>query len=149
MAANLLEIMHAQSSHVVLQYNVPLHIRDGHTQMIKVRAALLPTQAGYTLGLCTLMQSTSVCAHAILESCIKLSSCLLQVPTSISEVPVSMLNPEAQWTDKQEFQDTLRHLAELYTSNFSKYASGGGFVSKDLAERIVTAGPHLLQNGSK
>ncbi len=58
-----------------------------------------------------------------------------------------MLNPEAQWSDKQEFQDTLRHLAELYTSNFSKYASGGGFVSKDLAERIVTAGPHLLQNG--
>jgi len=98
---------------------------------------------------CPLMQSTGACAHAILESCIKLSSCLLQVPTSISEVPVSMLNPEAQWTDKQEFQDTLRHLAELYTSNFSKYASGGGFVSKDLAERIVTAGPHLLQNGSK
>lgn len=73
----------------------------------------------------------------------------LRVPTSISEVPVSMLNPEAQWPDKQDFQGTLKHLAELYTANFSKYASGGGFVSKDLAERIVGAGPHLSQNGSK
>ena len=53
-----------------------------------------------------------------------------------------MLNPEAQWKDKSEFQSTLRHLAELYTSNFSKYASGGGFVSKNLAEAIVSAGPH-------
>ena len=66
----------------------------------------------------------------------------LQVPTTISEVPESMLNPEAQWKDKAEFQGTLRHLAELYTSNFSKYASGGGFVSKDLAQAIVSAGPH-------
>ena len=73
----------------------------------------------------------------------------VQVPTSISEVPQSMLNPEAQWSDKQEFQSTLKHLAELYSANFNKYASGGGFVSKDLAERIVSAGPHLLQNGSK
>ena len=73
----------------------------------------------------------------------------VQVPTSISEVPQSMLNPEAQWGDKQQFQSTLKHLAELYTANFNKYASGGGFVSKDLAERIVSAGPHLLQNGSK
>lgn len=60
-----------------------------------------------------------------------------------------MLNPEAQWSNKQEFQDTLTHLAELYTNNFNKYASGGGFVSKDLAGRIVGAGPHLSQNGSK
>ena len=73
----------------------------------------------------------------------------VQVPTTISEVPQSMLNPEAQWSDKQEFQSTLKHLAELYSANFTKYASGGGFVSKDLAERIVSAGPHLLQNGSK
>ena len=72
----------------------------------------------------------------------------MYVPTSVSEVPVEMLNPEAQWSDKQDFKNTLTHLAELYSSNFSKYASGGGFVSKDLAERIVKAGPHLLQNGS-
>ena len=75
--------------------------------------------------------------------------CNLQVPKSISEVPQTMLNPEAQWGDKQEFQGTLKHLAELYTANFNKYASGGGFVSKDLAERIVNAGPHLLTNGNK
>ena len=118
------------------------------TKMVMVQAALLPPHAAYK-GLRTLMQPTNACAHEILESRVKLCQCQLQVPTSISEVPVSMLNPEAQWSDKQEFQDTLRHLAELYTSNFSKYASGGGFVSKDLAGRIVTAGPHLLQNGSK
>ena len=73
----------------------------------------------------------------------------MQVPTTISEVPQTMLNPEAQWSDKQEFKSTLSHLAELYTANFNKYASGGGFVSKDLAERIVSAGPHLLTNGHK
>lgn len=78
-----------------------------------------------------------------------LIECCVQVPTSISEVPQSMLNPEAQWSDKQEFQSTLKHLAELYSANFNKYATGGGFVSKDLAGRIVSAGPHLLQNGSK
>ena len=55
MAPNLLKIMHAQSSHVVLQYNVPIHIRDGHTQMVMVQAALLPTHAAYK-GLCTVMQ---------------------------------------------------------------------------------------------
>ena len=60
-----------------------------------------------------------------------------------------MLTPEAQWKDKAEFQSTLSHLAELYTANFSKYASGGGFVSKDLAQAIVSAGPRLSQNGSK
>ena len=62
-----------------------------------------------------------------------------------------MLNPEAQWKDKQEFKGTLQHLAELYTANFNKYASGGGFVSKELAAAIVEAGPKLdtKQNGQQ
>ena len=57
-----------------------------------------------------------------------------------------MLNPEAQWKDKQDFQGTLQHLAELYTANFNKYASGGGFVSKDLAQAIVSAGPKVASS---
>ena len=71
---------------------------------------------------------------------------MLQVPISVSDVPKEMLNPEAQWKDKQDFQGTLQHLAELYTANFNKYASGGGFVSKDLAQAIVSAGPKVAQS---
>ncbi len=49
--------------------------------------------------------------------------------------------PSNAWSDKSDFDSTLRHLADLYNDNFAKYASGGGFVSKDLAARIVGAGP--------
>ena len=51
------------------------------------------------------------------------------------------MNPSNAWPDKQDFDSTLRHLADLYNDNFAKYASGGGFVSKDLAARIADAGP--------
>ncbi len=54
MAADLLIIMHAQSSHVVLQYTVPFNVGNGHTKIVMVQAALLPTHAAYK-GLCTLM----------------------------------------------------------------------------------------------
>ena len=66
--------MHAQSRHVVLQYGVPFNVRDGHTRMVMVQAALSHTHAAHK-GLCTLMQSTSVCAHAIFVSRIQLRQC--------------------------------------------------------------------------
>jgi hypothetical protein len=37
----------------------------------------------------------------------------------------------------------------ILQTNFKKYASGGGFVSKDLAKKIVEAGPqNAYPNGS-
>ena len=65
----------------------------------------------------------------------------LQAPKTCSGVPESVMNPANAWADKEDFDSTLRHLADLYNDNFTKYASGGGFVSKDLAARIVGAGP--------
>ncbi len=64
-----------------------------------------------------------------------------QVPKTCTGVPEAVMNPSNAWSDKEDFDSTLRHLADLYNDNFAKYASGGGFVSKDLAARIVTAGP--------
>ena len=33
-------------------------------------------------------------------------------------------------------------------ANFAKYSSGGGFVSSELAAKIVSAGPHLENAGN-
>lgn len=66
---------------------------------------------------------------------------LLQAPKTCTGVPEAVMNPANAWADKDDFDSTLRHLADLYNDNFTKYASGGGFVSKDLAARIVGAGP--------
>lgn len=71
----------------------------------------------------------------------------LHVPKECPEVPSKMLNPEEQWANKAEFKDMLTHLAQLYSQNFNKYASGEGFVSKEVAAQIVAAGPKLSANG--
>ena len=39
----------------------------------------------------------------------------MQVPNSVSGVPVEVLNPSNSWKDKDAFDDSLHHLAELYT----------------------------------
>ena len=67
----------------------------------------------------------------------------LQIPTAVTDVPDEILTPEKQWGDRAGFTKGLRHLGELYTVNFKKYASGGGFVSKETAAAICAAGPKL------
>lgn len=49
--------------------------------------------------------------------------------------------PEKLWNKKEEFDGTLEHLSDLFHENFSKYASGDGFVSQEMASRIVSGGP--------
>jgi phosphoenolpyruvate carboxykinase (ATP) len=65
----------------------------------------------------------------------------LQVPKTCTGVPEQLLNPENAWKDKGQFRGMLQTLANLYTDNFQKYASGGGFVSAEVAKAIVAAGP--------
>ena len=36
----------------------------------------------------------------------------------------------------------------MLQANFEKYSSGGGFVSGELAAKIVSAGPHLTNTSS-
>jgi phosphoenolpyruvate carboxykinase (ATP) len=69
----------------------------------------------------------------------------LAAPTAVPGVPPEILDPASQWGDKAGFAATLRHLAEIFDANFKKYADGGGFVSADLAAKIVAAGPDLSQ----
>lgn len=67
----------------------------------------------------------------------------LQIPTKVTNVPDNILKPEEQWSNKAAFSTSLGHLGELYTANFKKYASGGGFVSESTAAAITAAGPEM------
>ena len=67
----------------------------------------------------------------------------LQVPAAVSGVPPELLTPSNTWPDRDGYDATLRHLAELFAANFGKYADGGGFVSADRAAAILAAGPVL------
>ena len=67
----------------------------------------------------------------------------MQTPVAVTDVPANILQPEEQWFDKAAFNKSLHHLGELYTANFQKYASGGGFVSADTAAAISAAGPKM------
>ncbi len=67
----------------------------------------------------------------------------LQVPVHVTGVTEEVLVPERTWKDKAVFTKTLTHLAELFKVNFKKYESGGGYVPKELAERICSAGPTI------
>lgn len=67
----------------------------------------------------------------------------LHVPTSCPNVPDSLLDPASSWEDKADFDQTLRHLGSIYSQNFGRYADGGGFVAKELADEILAAGPDV------
>lgn len=56
---------------------------------------------------------------------------------------MDILNPEASWKDQEDFDATLKKLAEMYIKNFKKFEGGDGFVEADVAERILAAGPHI------
>ena len=53
------------------------------------------------------------------------------------------MNPNTTWKDQDDFNATLKKLAEMYIKNFKKYEGGDGFVEPEVAERILAAGPTL------
>jgi len=65
----------------------------------------------------------------------------LHVPKSIPGVPSEVLLPESQWSDKADFCNTLKGLADMFVKNFKKFEDGGGYVSSDTAKRICSGGP--------
>lgn len=67
----------------------------------------------------------------------------LKVPKKVSNVPTEILLPETSWTDKNEFTDTLTKLGNMFIKNFKKYEGGGGFVTKEIADSILAAGPKV------
>lgn len=67
----------------------------------------------------------------------------LHVPKACPGVPETLLDPSSSWTDKEDFGSTLKHLGSIYSANFERYADGGGFVARELAEAILAAGPDV------
>lgn len=58
----------------------------------------------------------------------------LQVPTAIEGVPSSLLNPVTSWPDKSAFKVEVNKLADMFTTNFEKYAN-------DVSAEVAAAGP--------
>lgn len=58
----------------------------------------------------------------------------LQIPTAIAGVPETLLNPATSWPDKSAFKHELNKLAEMFSTNFEKYAN-------DVSAEVAAAGP--------
>jgi phosphoenolpyruvate carboxykinase (ATP) len=107
------------------------------------------TAGGYGVGYRMKLKHTRAIIDAIHSGELAGADCSatpifgLQVPKRVSRVPDEILQPSSQWKDGAAFDKSLRHLASLYSANFKKYASGGGFVSSDTAAEICAAGPKL------
>jgi len=56
----------------------------------------------------------------------------LAVPKTCSNVPTEILHPERSWKDSQAYENSLLHLAKLFTENFEKY--------KDKADSEILSG---------
>ncbi|CDW95889.1 hypothetical protein, partial [Sporisorium scitamineum] len=60
----------------------------------------------------------------------------LQIPTGIEGLPETLLNPAASWPDKGAFKAELNKLADMFNTNFEKYAN-------DVSAEVAAAGPKL------
>ncbi|MCB0717711.1 MAG: phosphoenolpyruvate carboxykinase (ATP) [Bacteroidetes bacterium] len=57
-----------------------------------------------------------------------------QVPTSCNGVPAEVLIPRNNWNDVSDYDRTARKLANLFVTNFERYASG-------VSDEVLSAGP--------
>lgn len=74
------------------------------------------------------------------------AAALPQVPTSCPGVPSVLLQPQLQWADKADFNDTLAQLATLFVGSFRSYLEdAAAHVGADMAERILSGGPDMRQ----
>jgi phosphoenolpyruvate carboxykinase (ATP) len=59
-----------------------------------------------------------------------------EVPVSCPGVPQEILQPRNTWKDKEKFDRTARHLAELFQKNFEAFKAG-------CSQEIIDAGPKV------
>jgi phosphoenolpyruvate carboxykinase (ATP) len=64
----------------------------------------------------------------------KMDTFELMVPESCPGVPTELLMPKTSWLNKNQYDDTLKNLAQKFSKNFKKYEDKA---SKD----ILSAGP--------
>lgn len=61
-------------------------------------------------------------------------------------MPSVLLQPQLQWADKADFNDTLAQLATLFVGSFRSYLEdAAAHVGADMAERILSGGPDMRQ----
>ena len=60
----------------------------------------------------------------------------LQIPVSCPGVPDEVLVPRQAWKDQGKYEQSLKHLAEMFVKNFEKYKAG-------VAQEVLEAGPKL------
>ena len=47
-----------------------------------------------------------------------------EIPSSVNGVKSALLNPSVAWEDKVTFDETSRHLCEMFVANFMQYQDG-------------------------
>eukprot|EP00878_Enallax_costatus_P027540 GHUV01029666.1.p1 GENE.GHUV01029666.1~~GHUV01029666.1.p1 ORF type:complete len:482 (+),score=101.42 GHUV01029666.1:138-1583(+) len=66
----------------------------------------------------------------------------LQVPSSCPGVPDSILQPQAHWTNHQDYNATLAQLAGMFVDNMQVFLQDGvQIVGKDIMQQILAGGP--------
>lgn len=61
------------------------------------------------------------------------------MPQSCPQVPSEILNPRGTWTDQEEYDAKAQNLAQLFVSNFEKYASQASDAIKSAAPKTVAS----------
>jgi phosphoenolpyruvate carboxykinase (ATP) len=67
----------------------------------------------------------------------------LAVPTEVNGVPSEILQPQNAWSDKTQYDATLKKLAGLFQKNFEIYADYQVGGNSQLTQQILAAGPVL------
>lgn len=60
----------------------------------------------------------------------------LNIPTQINGINSEILNPRNNWRNKDEYDEYLKKVAELFQNNFKRFEQGVNKAARD-------AGPHL------
>lgn len=58
----------------------------------------------------------------------------MQIPKACSGVDPAVLDPKNTWESKEEYNTTIKKLAQKFRTNFKRYAKATG-------EEVIKAGP--------
>ena len=85
----------------------------------------------YGVGKRMSINTTRACIDAILDGSIKEAETTkdpifgFEVPKALPGIDAKLLNPKLTWSEEAAYDKAARKLAEMYTSNFTKYDGAG------------------------